>query len=86
LICALLFTWGIAHMSSRVAAGMSRIQVYPRRVSDTGTPCDCPFDLTVGRASFEATTVFRWVLALPDHAGNGLVRKNANEQVDRGAG
>lgn len=33
---------------------MSRIQVYPRRVSDTGTPCDCPFDLTAGRASFEA--------------------------------
>jgi|SRR5579864_190335 len=54
LIGALLFTWGIAHMSSRVAAGMSRIQVYPRRVSDTGTPCDCPFDLAVGRASFEA--------------------------------
>ena len=41
-------------MSSRVAAGMSRIQVYPRRVSDTGTPCDCPFDLAVGQASFEA--------------------------------
>lgn len=55
---ALLFTWGIAHMSSRVAAGMSRIQVYPRRVSDTRTPCDCPFDLTVGRASFEAARLF----------------------------
>ncbi len=55
LIGALLVSWGIAHMSSRVAAGMSRIQVYPRRVSDTGTPCDCPFDLTVGRGSFEAT-------------------------------
>jgi hypothetical protein len=55
LIGALLFTWGIAHTSSRVVAGMSRIHVYPRRVSDTGTPCDCPSDLTVGRASFEAT-------------------------------
>ncbi len=55
LIGALLVSWGIAHMSSRVAAGMSRIQVYPRRVSDTGTPCDCPFDLAVGRGSFEAT-------------------------------
>lgn len=55
LIGALLISWGIAHMSSRVAAGMSRIQVYPRRVSDKGTSCDCPFDLTVGRGSFEAT-------------------------------
>jgi len=30
LIGALLFTWGIAHMSSRVAAGMSRIQGLPK--------------------------------------------------------
>ena len=44
-------------MSSRVAAGMSRIQVYPRRVAERGTPCDCPFDLTVARGSFEATTL-----------------------------
>ncbi len=58
LIGALLFTWGIARVSSRVAAGMSRIQVYPRRVSDTGTPCDCPFDLTGGRASIEGTRLF----------------------------
>jgi hypothetical protein len=55
LIGASLVTWGIAHMSSRVAAGMSRIQVYPWQASTTGTPCDCPFDLTVGRGSFEAT-------------------------------
>lgn len=54
LIGALLSTWGVARMSSRVAAGMSRIQVYPRQVADTGAPCDCPFDLTVGRVSFEA--------------------------------
>jgi hypothetical protein len=54
LIGALLFAWGVAHMSSRVAAGMSRIQVYPRQVADTGAPCDCPLDLAVGRASFEA--------------------------------
>ena len=26
-------------------------------MSDTGTPCDCAFDLAVGRASFEATRV-----------------------------
>lgn len=58
LIGALLFTWAIARTSSRVAAGMSRIQVYPRRASDTGTLCDCPFDLTVGRVSSEATRLF----------------------------
>jgi hypothetical protein len=43
LIGVLLVTWGIAHMSSRVAAGMSRIQVYHSQGS------------TVGRGSFEAT-------------------------------
>lgn len=58
LMGALLFTWAIAHTSSRVTAGMSRIQVYPRPMSDTSTPCDCPSDLTEGRAPFEATRVF----------------------------
>ena len=47
---------GIAHISPRVAAGMSRIQVHPWRMSDTGAaPCDCPFELSVGRRSLRNT-------------------------------
>lgn len=56
---ALFFTWGIAHVSARVAAGMSRIQVYPWRTPDTGAPpCDCPFDLMDGRRSLQTTQLF----------------------------
>jgi hypothetical protein len=55
LIGIFFAAWGIAHSSPRVAAGISRIQVYPWRVSDTGAaPCDCPFDLAVGGRSFRA--------------------------------
>lgn len=55
LTVALFVTWGIAHISSRVSAGMSRIQVYRWQGSTTGTPCNCPLDLAAGRRSFEAT-------------------------------
>lgn len=57
LLTAVLFlTWGIAHISPRVSAAMSRIQVYPWPMSATGAaPCDCPFDLIVGRTSLRAT-------------------------------
>jgi hypothetical protein len=56
LIGTFFLTWGIAHISPRVAAGMSRIQVYPWRMSDTGAaPCDCPFELSVGRRSLRNT-------------------------------
>lgn len=49
-------TWGIAHISSRVAVAMSRIQVYSWQMSDTGAvPCDCPSDLTLGRRSLGTT-------------------------------
>lgn len=43
--------WGLAHSSTRVAAGISRIQAYPWRMSDERpAPCDCAFDLaTTGR-------------------------------------
>jgi hypothetical protein len=56
LVGTLFFTWGIAHISPRIAVGMSRIQVYPWRMSTTGAaPCDCPFDLGIGRRSLRAT-------------------------------
>jgi hypothetical protein len=56
LIGTFFLTSGIAHISPRVAAGMSRIQVYPWRMADTGAaPCDCPFDLIVGRRSLRNT-------------------------------
>lgn len=44
-------TWGIAHISPRVAVGMSRVQVYPWRISNRPTaPCDCAFDfVSAGR-------------------------------------
>jgi hypothetical protein len=59
LIGTLFFTWGIAHISTRVAAGISSIQVYPWRMSDTGaSPCDCPFDLVVGQRSLHSTQLF----------------------------
>lgn len=47
---------GVAHLSTRVAAGMSRIQVYPWRMSEAGeAPCDCASDLRVGRRSLGST-------------------------------
>ena len=46
LLIAILFaTWRIAHISPRVAAGTSRIEVHSWRVSDRrAAPCDCPVD------------------------------------------
>jgi len=39
--------WGVVRISPNVAAGMSRIEVYPRQVSDhRSLPCDCAVDLT----------------------------------------
>jgi len=59
LIAILFLTWGIARTSPRVTAGMSRIQVYPWRMSGRGMPpCDCPFDFIVGRRSLRATQLF----------------------------
>ena len=44
-ICFLV--WGVARISSNVAAGMSGIEVYPRQVSDNrAQPCDCALDAT----------------------------------------
>jgi len=52
-------TWGMAQISPQVAAGMSRIQVYPWQVSDhRAVPCDCAFDLTAGRRSSRNTQLF----------------------------
>jgi len=50
LLSAICFlVWGVARISSNVAAGMSGIEVYPRQVSDTpGQPCDCALDATNG--------------------------------------
>ena len=66
LIGIFLLTWGIAHISPRVAAGMSRIQVYPWRMSDTGAaPCDCPFDLiSWAKVVAKYAAAFRRLLAL----------------------
>ena len=46
LLSAICFlVWGVARISSNVAAGMSGIEVYPRQVSDTpAQPCDCALD------------------------------------------
>jgi hypothetical protein len=57
LLTAVLFlTWGVARISPRVSAGTSRIQVYAWPMSATGAiPCDCPFDLIVGRRSLRVT-------------------------------
>jgi hypothetical protein len=43
--------WGLARTSTRVAAGISRIQAYPWRMSgERSAPCDCALDLvTTGR-------------------------------------
>ncbi len=48
LLSAICFlVWGVARISSNVAAGMSGIEVYPRQVSDTSAqPCDCALDAT----------------------------------------
>jgi len=52
-VCLLLLSgicfsaWGVARISSNVAAAMSRIEVYPRQISDNrAQPCDCAFDAT----------------------------------------
>ena len=52
-VCLLLLSgicflaWGVARISSNVVAGMSRIEVYPRQVSDNrAQPCDCALDAT----------------------------------------
>jgi hypothetical protein len=52
-VCLLLLSgiclsaWAVARISPNVAAGMSRIEVYPRQVSDNrAEPCDCAFDAT----------------------------------------
>jgi hypothetical protein len=60
LLIALLFSaWGIARISRRVAAGMSRVQVYPWQPTDEHTaPCDCALDLAASRRSLEATQQF----------------------------
>jgi hypothetical protein len=59
LIGILLATWGIAHISPRVAAGMSRIEVHPWRVSDKrAKPCDCAFDFIANRGSLKTTQLF----------------------------
>ena len=56
LIAILFLTWGIARTSPRVAAGMSRIQVYPWPTPGNGMPpCDCPLDFTVERKSLRDT-------------------------------
>ena len=61
-VCLLLLigiffsTWGIARVSPRVAAGISRIQVYPWLASDNGAgPCDCPVDLITAGRSLQVT-------------------------------
>jgi hypothetical protein len=52
LIAVLFMTWGVTRTSPRVIAGISRIQVYPWRVSGGAmSPCDCPFDFIVKRKS-----------------------------------
>lgn len=59
LIVILFLSWGVARTSPRVTAGMSRIQVYPWRMSGRGMPpCDCPVDFIVGRRSLRATQLF----------------------------
>ena len=69
LIGIFFLTWGIARISPRVAAGMSRIQVYPWLASDTGAaPCDCPVDLSAGQGRCKYAAAFRRLLALQDHA------------------
>ena len=56
LAVAFFLVSGIAHLSARITAGISRIEVYPWRMSDTGAaPCDCPFDLLAGRGSLRGT-------------------------------
>ena len=46
LIGAFFATWGFARFSPRVAAGMSRIEVYPWPISGpNAVPCDCASDL-----------------------------------------
>src|SRR5215469_2442672 len=57
LIGILFSTWEIAHISPRVTAGMSRIQVHPWSVSDEGTaPCDCSLDLIAAGGGALGTT------------------------------
>lgn len=56
LIGIFFWTWGIARMSPRVAAGSSRIQVYPWLASDKSTgPCDCAVDLITAGRSLQVT-------------------------------
>lgn len=59
LIAILFLTWGVARTSARVIAGMSRLQVYPWKMSGRGAPpCDCPADFVVGQRSSRATELF----------------------------
>lgn len=59
LIAILFVAWGIAQMSPRVAAGMSRIQVYRwQPAHNRGTPCDCAFDLLADGRSLRITQLF----------------------------
>jgi hypothetical protein len=53
LLGIFLAAWGLARTSTRVRAGMSRIQVHPWRMSTT--PCDCASDLKFGRGSLQYT-------------------------------
>jgi hypothetical protein len=57
LLIGIFFSaWGIARISHRVAAGISRIQVYPWLASDKGVgPCDCPADLITAGRSLQVT-------------------------------
>jgi hypothetical protein len=46
LSVAFFAAWGFARMSPRVAAGMSRVEVYPWPISEqNASPCDCVSDL-----------------------------------------
>jgi len=59
LIGMFFSTWGMAHVSPGAAAAMSKIEVYPWRVSDQRTvPCDCAFDLIAERRSLQTTQLF----------------------------
>ncbi len=60
LLIAMFFSvWGIARNSGRIAAGMSKVQVYPwQPTSLREVPCDCPLDLKTGQRSLQTAQQF----------------------------
>jgi hypothetical protein len=59
LIAVFFSARGMARISGRVAAGMSKVQVYPWRPTiQREVPCDCALDLATGRRSLQTAQQF----------------------------